>query len=192
MFVRVVLFIAPTVASLLFAYAYKYMISDISPVIQGLRRIGIDIPKNLLIEKGTTMIMIFDIWMGICGNMIIWFGTMSRIPEEITEYAIFDGVTPMQEFIHITIPLIWPTVVTVTMFALMSIFSASGSVLVLTDGQYGTRTFAFWQYESIYKAESYGYQNRVVAVQQLIALATLPIVFGGRWIMNKFGSEVEY
>ena len=192
MFVRLVLFIPPVIMGLMFAYSYKFLISDISPIIKWLKEIGVNLPQDLIAHNGTTMIMIFDVWMGICGGMIIWFGAMSRIPEELVEYAIFDGVTPVQEFLYITLPLIWPTVVTVSMFAFMGIFGASGSVLVLTDGKYNTTTFSFWCYEAIYRLESYGFQNKVVATGHVIALVTLPITLGARWIMNKFGGEVEF
>ena len=191
-FVRVVLFIPPTVCGLMFVYSYKYLVSDMSPVIQWLRHAGLKLPQDLIASEATAMIMIFDIWMGICGNMIIWFGAMSRIPEELVEYAIFDGVSPTQEFRYITMPLIWPTFVTVFTLSLMGIFGASGSVLVMTEGRYNSVTFAFWQYKALYSAESYGFQNRVVAVGHLITIFTLPIVFGGRWFMNRFGEEIQY
>ena len=192
MFVRLILFIPPVIMSLMFAYSYKFLISDISPIIKWLKEIGVALPQDLLAHSGTTMIMIFDVWLGICGGMIIWFGAMSRIPEELVEYAIFDGVTPLQEFVYITLPLIWPTVVTVSMFAFMGIFSASGSVLVLTQGRYNTTTFSYWCYEAIYKLESFGFQNKVVATGHVIALITLPITLGARWVMNKFGDDVEF
>ena len=191
-FVRVVLFIPPTVCGLMFVYSYKFLISDMSPIIQWLREIGLQFPQDLLAAEGTTMIIIFDVWLGIVGNMIIWFGAMSRIPEELVEYAIFDGISPIQEFWYITLPLIFPTFVTITTLGLMGIFGASGSVLPLTEGRYGTSTFAYWQYEALYKNESFGFQHKVVATGHLITIATLPVVFGGRWLMNKFGDEVEY
>ena len=191
-FVRIVLFIPPTVCGLMFVYAYKYLISDMSPIIQWLRQIGVQLPQDLLASKGTPMIMTFDIWMGICGNMIIWFGAMSRIPDELVEYAMFDGVSPVQEFLYITMPLIFPTFLTVFTLSLMGIFGASGSVLALTQGQYDTTTFAYWSYKSLYANEAFGFQNRVVAVGHLITIFTLPVVFGGRWILNKFGDEVQY
>lgn len=191
-FVRLVLFIPPAVMGLMYVYSYKFLISDISPVIKLMRELGIQMPQDLLAHNATKMIMVFDIWTGICGGMIIWFGAMSRIPNELVEYAIFDGVTPLQEFGYITMPLIWPTVVTVSMFTFMGVFSASGSVLALTQGRYNSTTFSYWCYEAIYRLESYGFQNRVVATGHVIAFLTLPVVLGCRWIMNRFGEEVEY
>ena len=65
---------------------------------------------------------------------------MSRVPFEIIEAAKLDGCGPAREILSIIFPLIWPTYSTQFIFALTGILSATGPILLFTNGKYGTTT----------------------------------------------------
>ena len=89
------------------------------------------------------------------------------------------------------LPLIWPTFVTMITLQVIGIFGATGSVLALTGGANGTNTIAFWMYNMVLKGLTSEYGN-VAAVGLIFTVFTIPLVLVGRWLMNRFGEEVEY
>ena len=191
-FIRLALYLPGAIGGIMMALLFQQLMQSEGPLIYLFNEVlGFNISTPVITEHALAMIMIYDLWIGLGGGMIIWLGAMSRIPPDIIEYGKLDGVGAVREFMSIILPLIWPTVVTILTFSLMGIFGASGSVLVFTEGQYGTMTFSYWQYHVVYKNQA-NLLNYSVASGFLVAFATIPIVIFGRIFMNRFGGEVEY
>lgn len=188
---KIVLMLPSMIAGVMVPMIFQQMIMSNGILVKMFSSIGIELPTPLLMEHGTAVIAIYGIWVGLGASLPIWFGSMSRIPDDILEYASLDGIGPWKEFWNIIMPLIWPTFMTQMTFQLIGIFGASGAVLLFTEGKYNTWTLSYWIYhvalnglESLYPV--------ALALGLCMTLATIPIVLGGRWIMNKFGEEVQY
>lgn len=191
-FVRVVLYLPGAISGVMMAMIYQQLLLSDGPVFALLNgKWGWNIPTPLITEAPLFMIMFYDVWIGLGGNIVIWLGTLSRIPEEVLEYGKIDGVGPVREFFQIIIPLIWPTICTLLTMSLMGILGSSGSVLIFTEGRFGTYTFNYWLYDVVYKNQTQLYRE-AISTGLLCMIFVLPLVFGGRWFMNKFGGEVEY
>ncbi|MFA6780512.1 MAG: hypothetical protein WCU80_12140, partial [Paludibacteraceae bacterium] len=54
--------------------------------------LGVNLVGPPLTENALLMIIIFDIWIGLGGSIVIWLGAMGRIPNDILEYGSLDGV----------------------------------------------------------------------------------------------------
>ena len=87
--------------------------------------------------------------------------------------------------------MIWPTFVTQITFQSIGIFGASGNVLLFTEGKYNTWTLSYWIYNAAWKGRESLYPI-ALALGICMSIATVPIVIGGRWFMNKFGQEIQY
>lgn len=144
------------------------------------------------VQYALKTILIYDIWMALGSNLVIWLGAMGRVPLDIIEYGKLDGIGPIKEFIHIILPLIWPTFVTMLTLQIIGIFGASGSVMIFTEGKNGTYTISYWLYDVVYNRASAQMQSLAVATGLLLTVISIPIVIIGRIIMNKFGEAVEY
>ncbi len=93
------------------------------------------------------MIFLNYIWLTFPGNLIVWGGTFSRIPDSVIESARLDGVNWVREMFGIILPLVWPTFVLMVTLQLAGIFGASGNVFLLANGgDYNTQTVANWIY----------------------------------------------
>lgn len=191
-FVRTALYLPAMVSVLMMAIMYQQLLMSEGPLLSVLNgKWGWDIPTPIIMEYPLVEIIVFDIWVGVGGNLIIWLGAMGRIPEELLESAKLDGITPFKEFIFLVLPLIWPTFTTYITMQLIGILSASGSVLYFTEGNYGTFTFSYYLYHIIYKGVS-SQEGIGSALGLMMTFATLPLVIFGRMFMNKFGEEVQY
>jgi len=191
-FMRVALYLPGAVSGIMMALLYSKLLESGSPLMQMIQRmLGREDPIILMVEHGVLYIIIFDVLIGIGGNLVIWLGGMSRIPYDLIEYGKLEGIGPIREFVSVVLPLIWPTFVTMVSLQIIGIFGASGSVLVLTDGQHGTYTLAFWMYKMVQASVTNEYHH-VAALGLIFTVITIPLVVICRKIMNRFGEEVEY
>ena len=78
--------------------------------------------------------------------MLYWLAAFNRIPQDIVEAGLIDGTTPSKEFLHITLPIVGPFILTMFMLKFVGIFGAGGAALLLTGGAYGTYDLGYYEY----------------------------------------------
>lgn len=113
------------------------------------------------------------VWWTFGFPMLAFLAGLQNIPEPLYEAAKIDGANTWQAFIHLTIPLIMPTMlfVTVTQFiAHMQVFAQS---YIITAGGPGnnSRTAVMYLYETAWKYFRFGYASAIA-----VALAAIMIV----------------
>lgn len=191
-FSRVTLYLPGAVGGIMLALLYANLMSSTGPIMQLVAEAtGQETAVSLRYTNAIVYVLIFDGFVGVGGNLMIWLGAMARIPTELIEVGKLEGIGPFTEFRKVVLPLIWPTFVTMVTLQIVGIFGASGSVLALTNGANNTNTIAFWMYNNVLNGVTSEYGN-VAAVGLIFTVITIPIVISGRIIMNKFGEEVEY
>lgn len=191
-FSRVALYLPASVCGTLIALVYIKIMESEGPVvhlIQNLR--GSDEPIYFMVQHGMLFVLLFDLLIGVGGNIIVWIGAMSRIPMGLIEYGKLEGITPFREFRSVVLPLVWPTFVTMITLQIVGLFGSSGSVLILTDGKFGTSSLSFWMYRVVQTASTTEY-NLITAMGLILTALTVPILLGARWFANRYGEEVEY
>ena len=82
-------------------------------------------------------IMIMSIWAGIGYNMILFLAGLQTIPNSMYEAAEIDGAGFWTKFFNVTLPLLKPTIIFVSMMALIFSFQVFEQVYVMTGGQGG-------------------------------------------------------
>ena len=143
-----------------------------------------------------TVVILHMLWLGFPGDLIIWGGTFTRIPNDVLESAQIDGVNWWKEFTMITIPMVWPTVALQMVLMFCGIFGASGAVFLLTKGMYGTMTISAWMYLQLYNLSGSPYNsnayNYMSAVGLVITVIAIGISLGIRKWTDKAFEEVEF
>lgn len=79
-------------------------------------------------------IMLLAIWKNFGFNMIIFVAGLQNIPSRLYEAAALDGADGWQQFRHITLPLLAPTFLFVTVVTLIGYFQLFGEPYVMTQG----------------------------------------------------------
>lgn len=134
------------------------------------------------------MIIFYNIWIGFGGSMLYYLGSMNAISPEMVEAAKIDGVSLWQEFIYITLPMIYPTLTTVIVTGVVSIFTNQLSLVTF----YGTgaapelQTIGYWLFAGTLKAEETQYPY-LAAAGLLITFIVAPVTFLIRHLMEKYG-----
>ncbi|WP_419004333.1 carbohydrate ABC transporter permease, partial [Bifidobacterium pullorum] len=93
-------------------------------------------------------VIIANIWLGIPFNMVMLYGGLQDIPEDLYEAAAIDGAGAWQRFRHITWPLLKPVTMVTLLLGLVYTLKAFDIIWVLTKGgpANSSHTIATWSY----------------------------------------------
>ena len=119
-------------------------------------------------------IIMINTWRGLPFYGITLLAGLQTVPVELYEAATIDGATAWHRFRYVTLPLMQPVILIVTMFSVIFTFADFQLVYVLTRGgpQNGTHLFATYAFDIAMGAGQLGL-GASVALAMLPALALL-------------------
>ena len=91
---------------------------------------GIPWLENAWWARISLTILLLWAWLGY--DMVYMLAGLQTIPNDLTEAALIDGATPIQAFFKITIPLMRPVLIFLTITSTMSSFNLFTEVFALT------------------------------------------------------------
>ena len=194
-FFRIVFFLPSIINAVVLVILYREMVSVNGPLFALLKSIfgmgEYDVPELLADSRyATPTIIAYCIWTGFGVNLILFNGAMTRIPEDVIEYGRLEGVGIFRELFAIMIPMIWPTLSTIIIFASVGIFSAGGPILLFgTNGEFKTWTISYFIFDQVFTRQIYEYAS---AVGLFFSAIGLPVVLLVRFFLTRIGTEVEY
>lgn len=194
-FFRLIFFLPSILSAVVWTTLYKEIVGPEGPIVKLIMLLqNSDEPMLLLGDPKHAIytVMMYSVWMGIAGNFILYGGALSRIPTEVIEAGQLDGIGWFKEMTQVIIPLIFPTIGTLLLLQLTGIFTASGQILLLTNGAYNTNTISFFIFQNVYNIpETSNQYNYASSVGIVFTLLTIPIVFLVRSMLNKI-EDVQY
>ncbi len=101
-----------------------------------------DEPYDVFANRWTAMgaLILVSVWQIFGQYMIYWMAALQNVPEELYEAADLDGANEWQKLVRVTLPVIKPTAVIITLLALINAMHVFGLVVTLTDGGPGDST----------------------------------------------------
>jgi multiple sugar transport system permease protein len=114
-------------------------------------------------------IIAVNTWRGLPFYGITLLAGLQTIPPDLYEAAAIDGASVTQRFRYVTLPVIKPVLIIVTMFSVIFTFSDFQLVYVLTHGGPANATHLFATY-----AFDIGMSAGVLGMGAAVALAMLP------------------
>jgi len=168
-------FIVPTVLS---TVAWLWMLDPAFSVVNRLL-IGLGLPRPGPSWLGNPALAMFSIimintWRGLPFYGITLLAGLQTVPPELYEAATIDGAGGWQRFRYVTLPLLKPIILIVTLFSVIFTFADFQLVYVLTHGgpQNATQLFATYAFDIAMGAGQLGL-GASVALTMLPALALL-------------------
>lgn len=129
------------------------------------------------------------VWTAVGFYMVLFLAAMQSIPESYYEAAKLDGASPVQQFRHVTLPMIREVLLVGVVFFLISSAKLFDSVWVM-ENQYPTKdshVMATLLYQKIFTEYDVGYGAAVAVLLFAIVLAGTMAVFR----LNR-GEALEY
>ena len=116
------------------------------------------------------------IWWTFGFPMLIFIAGLQGIPEHLFEAARIDGANGRQLFWYITLPLLRPTILFVTVIGLIGHFQAFGQPFIMTGGGPGRASYTaiFYLYQTAWAGFRMGYGSAIAIVMAaIIAIFTI-------------------
>lgn len=136
-------------------------------------------PVNWLGDPGLVIpsLSLTSIWWGFGFPMLIFIAGLQGIPEQLYEAARIDGGGSVDLFWYITLPLLRPTILFVTVTGVIAHFQVFGQPFIMTNGGPGRSSYSviFYLYQIAWTAFRMGY-GAAVAVCIAVIMAALTSV----------------
>lgn len=198
-FYRIAFFLPTVLFSICTSMMFSRVVGVNGFIAQGIGEwLGLNATPELLSDSrfANTTVLLHMMWLSFPGDLIIWGGTFARIPEEVLESGAIDGTTWWTEFTKIIVPMVWPTVSLQMVLLFCGIFGASGSVFLLTGGDYDTMTVSAWQYITLLNSSGNKYTTNVYnylsAVGLMLTVVAITLSISVRKFTDKYFDEVEF
>lgn len=206
------LFVPHILSSLLLVILFQYVVNDYFIAVQ-IQWFGVEkeMAKGLLDETARSagarfaVIIFYGIWHGFGTSVLVYSGTMESIDVSMVESAQLDGVNVIQEFILITMPMIWSTFVTFLITSLSGLFMDQFNLFTFyaSSAPNDMQVIGYKMYTSTLNAELYTKPKignirdkdlcypGLSAAGLLITLFMTPIVLFIRKVLIKWGPSAN-
>jgi multiple sugar transport system permease protein len=144
-------YITPMVAvSLVFGWLYHPDGGLLNQVLLGVGLI--DHPVAWLAHPQTAMLAVvsLEVWKTVGYNFLLITATLESLPVDWIEAATLEGASIWQKSMHILLPNLLPTVITVSLLTVIHTLQAFDAVYLLTQGgpQNATAVLVYWIYKN--------------------------------------------
>lgn len=138
-FLLVPMALPPLVVGLVWKSLYN---ADFGVIPYYLKQMGVSVGRGPLAEPAWAMsaVILIDVWQWTPLLMIIFLAGIKSLPTEPYEAAYADGATRWSRFIHITLPLLKPTILVALLLRTMQSFKVFDTIYATTGGGPGSTT----------------------------------------------------
>lgn len=190
---KVIFFLPNIISVVVLAIVFRNMfdsnIGPINAILQNVFHIPREkIPYWLIDENwAMTILYLYAIWAGIGYNVVLIFGAITRVPTEVIESGRLDGVGMCREIFQVIIPIIWPTISTMVVFGMTTVFTQYIHPMVLTAGSGKTYTIAYMIITKVNQGQLY----YSAALGIMLLIVAVPAVQFVKWLCSKIYDTVE-
>lgn len=172
-----VTYFLPTIFSIsVVGLMFSVLFSSYNGIVNGALRALNLITKNInFLGRTNTAIFVMilvSLWTTFGMNMIYFLMGLQNIDRSLYECASIDGANKIQQFFHITLPLIAPIMQLVIMLSILNTIRITDLALVLTNGSPGGSTEVVMTYIFKYFF-TYGDAQRTTQFGYASALSTI-------------------
>ncbi len=199
-FFRTILFLPTVISGVVMVCIYKYMVNDIYMIIfnqdTGLLKGDVDTAVYAVIG--------YMIWMGYGSDILLYTGAMSGINDSIVEASQLDGCNAIQEFWFVTLPSIFPTLITFIVTGLAHVFTNQMMLYTFWGKSAPITCVGYFMYinntlsPGLVQNEGadllgggYLTYTQLSAMGLMVTAVTLPVVLIVRYLLNRFGPSVD-
>jgi len=130
-------------------------------------------------------IVITDIWKDLGFYVVVFLAGLQSVPNDLYEAANVDGANKRQQFLRITLPLLSPTILFLSVIGLIASIQIFAQPYVLTQGGPGdaSRTIVMYIYEQGFRFFDMGYAS-TVALSLFVSILVLTL--GQFWVSRRW------
>ncbi|PTW54340.1 carbohydrate ABC transporter membrane protein 1 (CUT1 family) [Breoghania corrubedonensis] len=129
-------------------------------------------------DLALSAIVIMSAWKYSGYFMLILLAALKLVPSDLYEAARLDGVSGVQRLLHITIPLISPTLYFVVVIGILHSYQVFDYVYVMTQGgpADSTNVLTYYIYQNGFQYQDIGYASTVANTLLVFMLGLIGLV----------------
>ncbi len=199
-FFRVILYLPSVVSVVVLGILFQYIVNEVYPIVMlkvsGKHVGGLLVASSSYNTKLYTT-LIYTLLVSFGANVMLYTGSMSGIDQSITESASLDGATDIQEFIHIYVPMIFPTLMTFIITGLAAIFNDQMNLYTFfrNNGDVDVFGYYFYRITSLNMNNSAGGKmltlNELSALGLVATVILVPVTLVVRKLLLKYGPSAD-
>ena len=192
-FFKVIAFIPSIISISAFVIMYKYFINA------GLYDVFKSSPISGVYNQFRQPLLIaFYILLNLSGNLLLYINAMSRVSPSVAEAARIDGASEFRVFLHVFVPQIWGTIVSLLVIFMAGIVFNQAYLFTFfgANADPSIQTIGYFIFSNIQEGapsvsnltEAY---HRVSAFGLICTLIVAPITIIARNLLLKFGPRED-
>lgn len=197
-FFRVMLFLPSILSSVVMVTIYTYFVNNALPNMLedffGMKDVMpfLSRPKKIKF----VMVFIYNFIVGFGVSVLMYANAMSAISPEVMEAAKLDGATGIKEFLHVSLPMIFPTLSVFLVTGIASIFTNQYNLYSFFSNQTDPpfQTFGYYMYVNTMKVQAKmdmsGYPQ-LSALGLAMTFVAVPLTYLVKWLLEKFGPSED-
>lgn len=189
-FFKLFLFLPSIISSIAMIIMFSYFAEDAYPDLAKLLFHLASRPNGLLSDTKTTLftVIFYATWTGFGGTVIMYSSAMSGINNALPEAAKIDGANSFQEFFYVTLPCIWPTLVTFLIVGVAGIFTNQLGLYAFFGNNADLRVYTFGYY--LYRGTLVGNRSTypyLAAMGLVMTMFAVPLTYFFKFFLERFG-----
>lgn len=183
---RTIFFLPMVVAPAAIAMVWKWLYNSNFGLINNLFHIKVNWISNP--NLSIFSIAIIGIWSVLGYNMVLFLAGLQEVPRDYYEAAAIDGANGLDQLLHITIPLISPTiffVIVTRIIGAMQVFDLIYMMIDLNNPAWKkteSLVFLFYKYSFEQSKKGYGATVVVVLLVVILILTVIQLIGQKKWV----------
>lgn len=194
-FFRVTLFLPQIISGVVFASIYVYLLSSIASLV-GNPAVNF-LSAQAGVGKNRIAMIVFAVCMSFGVNVLLFSGSMGNINPSLVEAAELDGCNSIQEFIHVTLPSIFPTIISFVIVGLAGIFTNQMFLAHIKISHHELDTLGYYLYYQAAASDYKSHSNDILSFPELSCISLLitavlfPLTLGVKKLLEKYGPSTK-
>ncbi len=193
-FFKTILYLPHIVSTMVITIMYKYFCEyGLPSIVETLTNVKIG-GFSVSMEREFGYLVFLISYLACGSNMLIYTNTMGSISDSVIEAAEIDGVNSIQEFWCIVMPSIFPTFSLFIVTGLLTIFTGQGGLFNIYGLEAPAEFHSYGYYMYIRVKASVGDYTKypyLAAFGLALTFIALPLIFGLRWLLEKYGPKAD-
>ena len=186
-FFRTMFYLPSVTAGVATAFLWAYLLNPSNGLVNTLLGfIGIKGPGWLFSRQWAVPALVLMSWWGVGGTVVIYLAGLQAVPQHLYEAAEIDGASSWSRLLHVTIPMMSPTIFFTMVMGVIGSFQMFTTAYVITNGGPADATlfYILYLFRHAFQNFNMGYASALAWVLFVLVLAiTLAqLKLSGRWV----------
>lgn len=188
-FFRVILFLPSIISAIVLATIYQFFVERAVPAML-LEYFDVKI-EGLMVNSDTcyAFLVFYNILISFGTSVLMYSNGMSGISPDLVGAAQVDGATPLQEFWHVVLPMVFPTLKTFLIAGAATIFTNQFNLFSFygVDAPANMRTYGYYLYVKTQGAKSISEYPLLSAMGLIMTIVIVPVTMLVKRALEKYG-----